>query len=114
MESVGGSSDTGFFVVVGVLCLMAFIFAWLSGRGGWHWALSALNIFAGLVILTGTTLAWLIESPYLLFVPQGQSMMHAGGAALVIIGLNALVVALVWLAVLVGLRAVGVARRRRV
>ena len=113
METVGGTSDTGFFAVVGVLCLMAFLLAWLSGRGGWHWAVSALTILAGLVILTGTTLAWLVESPYLLFVPQGQSMMHAGGAALMIIGLNALVVALVWLAVLVGLRAVGVAGRRR-
>lgn len=105
--------DYGFLAVVALVAFFFLGLAWLAGRSGWSPLLSGLAMTFGMLMLTAMTLGWLIESPYLMFVPRNQSMMHAGGAAIAVILGNAIVVAMVWLAVLFGLRALGASRRRR-
>lgn len=113
MEEVGtGLNDGMLLAMAGALSLLALLWAWMAGRMGWHWFISALVILSGLVLLVAVSVVASVSAELFLYQPAGD-MTHAGGVALMMIAINAGVAAVVWLAVLIGLRRVGARQRRK-
>lgn len=108
------SPDLGWMnlLLAGVLCVLALLWAWLSGRLDWHKAIAALVILSGVVLLTAVTVVVQFETGAVLFLPPGD-LTHAGEAVLRALALNGALAALLWLALLWGLRTLGLAQRRR-